>query len=81
MAHLFVVLDAHAEGVDEDAEENEPLEDVVVDKGLQVLAELAQAAAKALNARPGDKRFYSGSKVLVSHPPQRIGLGHRTKRF
>ena len=39
----------------QDAEEDEPLEDVVVDKGLQVLAELAQAAAKALNARPGDK--------------------------
>ena len=31
-----MVLDAHAEGVDQDAEENEPLKDIVVDERFDV---------------------------------------------
>ncbi len=48
---LVVELDAHAEGVDEDAEEDEALEDVVVDEGAQAAPRAREAAAHAVQAR------------------------------
>ena len=39
---LIVKLDAHAEGVDEDAKQDESLEDIVVDEGLESFLALGQ---------------------------------------
>ena len=48
---LVVVLDAHAEGVDQDAEEDEALKRVVVDKRLDVHLNGCQELSDAVVAR------------------------------
>ena len=48
---LVVVLDAHAEGVDQDAEEDEALKCVVVDKRLDVHLNGCQELSDAVVAR------------------------------
>ncbi len=62
---LLVVLDAHAEGVDEDAEEDEALEAVVVDKGLQVAAELSPAHVEAAEDELATGALLRGHRQLV----------------
>ena len=46
-----MVLDAHAEGVDQDAEEDETLKDVVVDERLDVHLNGCQEFSDAVVAR------------------------------
>ena len=48
---LVVVLDAHAEGVDQNAEEDETLKDVVVDERLDVHLNGCQEFSDAVVAR------------------------------
>ena len=61
---LVVVLDAHAEGVDQDAEEDEALKRVVVDKRLDVHLNGCQELSDAVVARIEPER--KKSRYLVS---------------
>ena len=61
---LVVVLDAHAEGVDQDAEEDEALKRVVVDKRLDVHLNGCQELSDAVVARMEPEKEKSRHLVI-----------------
>ena len=67
---LVVVLDAHAEGVDEDAEEDEALKDVVVHEPLDVhlngRKELPDAVEASVKPEEEEDCFFRGFEACIS---------------